>query len=234
MHDENSFAAIEECIGYRFRDGAHLRDALTHRSFANEQRDLAPRHNERMEYLGDAIVDLAASALLFRHFPDAHEGELTRRRADMVCEAGLAVIARQLDLGPSLRLGKGEEKSGGRDKPRLLASAVEALIAAIYLDSNEREAITVARALLAPYVDAMAPGEQDFKSRLQERLQVGGGDPPVYAHVRREGPDHDRVFHVEARARGRVIGRGEGRSKLRAEQLAAEDALTRWSQDEEE
>lgn len=227
MPDPDRIAAIEEALGYRFRDASLLVDALTHRSFLNERPDLASRDNERMEYLGDAIVDLAASALLFERYPEAREGELTRRRADLVCEAGLAAIARALGLGEALRLGRGEDRSGGRTKPRLLASALEALVAAVHLDSDERSAITVARALLAPHVDQTAPGEADYKSRLQEVLQTGGGAPPVYEHVGSDGPDHDRIFHVEAVHEGKVIGRGTGGSKLRAEQLAARDALER-------
>lgn len=227
MSDADRLAAIEERLGYRFRDPSLLVDALTHRSFRNERPDLASRDNERLEYLGDAIVDLAASALLFERYPDAREGELTRRRADLVCEAGLAVIARSLGLGDALRLGRGEDRSGGRTKPRLLASVLEALVAAVSLDRGSAEALAVARGLLAPYVEASAPGELDYKSRLQEVLQSGGGAPPVYEHVGSDGPDHDRIFHVEARHEGRSIGRGSGGSKLRAEQLAARDALER-------
>ncbi|MCA9610797.1 MAG: ribonuclease III [Myxococcales bacterium] len=227
MPEPDRIAAIEEALGYRFHETSLLVDALTHRSFLNERPDLASRDNERMEYLGDAIVDLAASALLFERYPEAREGELTRRRADLVCEAGLAAIARWLGLGEALRLGRGEDRSGGRTKPRLLASALEALVAAVYLDSDERSAITVARALLAPYVEQTAPGELDYKSRLQEVLQTGGGAPPIYEHVGSDGPDHDRIFHVEAMHDGKPIGRGSGGSKLRAEQLAARDALER-------
>jgi ribonuclease-3 len=227
MPHEDAFDRLQEKIGHFFEDPSHLRDAMTHRSFVNERPDLAPRDNERMEFLGDAILDLAASALLWRQYPEATEGELSRRRADLVCERALAVIARELSLGDALRLGKGEEKSGGRDKPRLLASALEALVAAVYLDAGEQEAITVARGLLAPYVDALAPGERDFKSRLQETLQAAGEDLPTYALSKAEGPDHERVFHVEVRSGEAVLGTGSGRSKLRAEQLAAQDALAK-------
>ncbi|MBX3271008.1 MAG: ribonuclease III [Sandaracinaceae bacterium] len=223
---------VEARLGYRFRDPSRLLDALTHRSFVNERPDLARRDNERMEYLGDAIVDLAASMLLYERYPDAREGELSRRRADLVCETGLAVIGRELALGEALRLGRGEEKTGGRDKPRLLASAVEALVAAVCLDGGQDAAMRVACALLSPRLEASAPGELDYKSRLQETLQVGGVPPPVYELVGTEGPDHDRVFYVEAIHEGRVLGRGSGGSKLRAEQLAARDALERLDEEE--
>lgn len=233
MDPEDLLAAIEARLGYTFRDPTLLRDALTHRSFVNERPDLAPRHNERMEYLGDSIFGFAASVLLYHHYPDAREGELTRRRADMVCEPALSAIATHLGLGEALRLGHGEEKSGGREKPRLLASALEALIAAVYLDSDEHEPIALARALLSPYLDVMSPGELDYKSRLQETLQADGDAPPVYDHVRADGPDHERVFHVQAIHQGRVIGEGAGGSKLRAEQLAARAALEAMDSEEE-
>jgi ribonuclease-3 len=225
MQDDDALERLQDRIGYFFEDLSHLKDAMTHRSFVNERPDIAPRDNERLEFLGDAILDLAASALLWRHYPAASEGELSRRRADLVCERALAVIARELSLGDALRLGKGEEKSGGRDKPRLLASALEALVAAVYVEAGEQEAITIARGLLAPYVDALAPGEHDYKSRLQEELQAAGEPLPTYVLARTEGPDHERVFHVEARSGERLLGTGSGRSKLRAEQLAARDAL---------
>lgn len=222
---EDPLARLQDGIGYSFEDLTLLRDALTHRSFVNERPDLAPTDNERMEFLGDAILDLAASALLWRQYPSASEGELSRRRADLVCESALATVARELELGALLRLGKGEEKSGGRVKPRLLASALEALVAAVYLDAGEQEAISVARALLAPHVESVLPGEADYKSRLQELVQARTKNPPIYALIATEGPDHDRVFHVEVRLGDECLGRGSGRSKLSAEQLAAKHAL---------
>lgn len=222
---DDKAAALEEAIGYRFRNRDFLRDAMTHRSYVNERPDLAPRDNERMEFLGDALLDLAASALLFERYPDAREGELSRRRADIVCERTLAQIAEALEIGPMLRLGKGEEKTGGRDKPRLLASAVEALIAAAYLDTGEREAITLARGLLVPHIAEDSPGALDFKSRLQEVLQGSRKTAPRYELVRAEGPDHARTFHVEVSADDDVLASGSGRSKNRAEQAAAKAAL---------
>ncbi len=225
MATEDPLGRLQERIGYSFEDLTLLRDALTHRSFVNEHPDRAPTDNERMEFLGDAILGLAASALLWRQYPTANEGELSRRRADLVCESSLATIARTHELGELLRLGKGEEKSGGRDKSRLLASALEALIAAVYLDAGEQEAISVARALLAPYLVSDSPGESDYKSRLQEQLQREGKSPPSYVLLGTEGPDHDRVFHVEVRLGEQALGRGSGRSKLAAEQLAAREAL---------
>ena len=225
MDPADVLEVIQERLGYSFEDPTHLRDALTHRSFVNEHPDRAPRDNERLEYLGDAILELAASLLLFRRYGAAREGELTRRRADLVCEPALTAIARDLGLDEGLRLGKGEEKSGGRDKPRLLSSTVEAVVAAVHVDGGETRALRVARALLAPHVEELAPGELDYKSRLQEMLQAGGGSPPAYDHVDADGPDHDLLFRVHVVHRGRVIGEGQGRSKLRAEQDAARAAL---------
>lgn len=234
MSNEDALATIQDRLSYQFRDLAHLRDALTHRSYVNEQPRHAPRDNERLEYLGDAIFELAASALLFQRYPEAREGELTRRRADMVCERTFAQIGRALGLDEGMRLGRGEEKSGGRDKPRLLASALEAVIAAVYLDSDEREAITAARALLAPHLGAMSPGESDFKSRLQELLQGRKQPRPRYELVGREGPDHDVIFHVRAIAgAGLALGEGRGTSKAIAEQAAAQVALERLAEEEE-
>lgn len=226
MPTEDPLAHLQEQIGHTFADPTLLRDALTHRSFLNERPDLAPRDNERMEFLGDAVLGLAASVLLWRTYPSATEGELTRRRADLVCERSLATIARGLALGEVLRLGKGEVRSGGRDKPRLLASALEALLAAVYLDAGELRASQVALALLEPHVESLTPGESDYKSRLQELLQGRRRPPPVYVLVGTEGPDHDRVFHLEVRLGERTLGQGSGRSKLVAEQLAARSALS--------
>lgn len=216
---------LQERLGYWFEDEALLKDALTHRSFLNENPRVARRDNERMELLGDAVLDLAASALLYAAYPKAREGELSRRRADMVNEAALASVARDLEVGPAMRLGKGEVRTGGRDKPRLLASALEAIIAAVYLDGGSSEALEVSRDLLEPLVEALSPGERDFKSRLQERVQASGREPPRYELFDTEGPDHDRTFHIRAMIDGEEAGRGSGRSKAVAEQRAARDAF---------
>ena len=212
-------------LGHRFDRLELLRDAVTHRSFANERPQLAPCDNERLEFLGDAVASLVASTMLWERFPDAHEGELTRRRSDLVCEASLAAMARLVDLGSALRLGNGEERSGGRTKPRLLASALEACLAAVYLDAGIEAASEVARRLFQEFVDHDAPGAHDYKSRVQELVQARGGAAPTYTLVRSVGPDHDRRFFVEIRFADRVQGRGEGRSKVEAEQNAAEEAL---------
>ncbi|MCC6873982.1 MAG: ribonuclease III [Sandaracinaceae bacterium] len=223
---DDSLTALAEAIGHRFVEQERLLDAVTHRSFRNERPDLARADNERMELLGDAVVDLAASILLFEQHPDADEGELSRRRADLVCERTLAEIARRLSIGEHLRLGRGEEKSGGRDKPRLLASALEACVAAVYLDAGVEPALAVARALLED-AGELPPAHRDHKSKLQEVLQAGGSRPPTYEIVAQEGPEHARTFHVRVCVDQSELGEGRGTSKLRAEQDAARVALER-------
>jgi ribonuclease III len=217
--------AVAAKLGHAFRDPGILLTALTHRSYVHEHPEVATRDNERLEFLGDALVGAAAAMALEARFPMAREGELTRRRADLVNEGALASIATELGIGDALRLGRGEERSGGRSKPRLLASALEACIAAVFLDGGTEAAIGLATLLLTPRIDAQAPGERDFKSRLQEAMQSRGGTPR-YELERTEGPEHERVFHVAVAALdGRTLARGSGRSKLDAEQAAAREAL---------
>ncbi|MBX7191166.1 MAG: ribonuclease III [Sandaracinaceae bacterium] len=216
---------LASALGHEVSDASIWLQALTHRSFTNERPDLAPDHNETLEFLGDSVVGLAAAMLLRASFPGAREGELTRRRADLVCERTLAKIATSLDLGPLLRLGRGEERSGGRTKARLLASALEAVIAAVLLDASTEAALAVAKRLLEPHLDAMAPGEGDFKSRVQEHLQAEGRGTPRYELVGHEGPEHARTFFVAIQVEGRELARGQGRSKLEAEQAAAREAF---------
>ena len=224
--------AVAVRLGHTFRDLSLLESALTHRSYVHEHPNLRAGHNERLEFLGDSVFGTAAAMLLYELFPEAREGELTRRRADMVNERALATIAGAIDLGGALRLGRGEDRSGGRTKPRLLASALEACIAAIYLDAGLDRAIEVARALLLPRVDEIAPGQLDFKSRVQERMQSRGEPTPRYELESTEGPEHARIFHVAiATQDGTVIGRGSGRSKLDAEQAAARAALEALTED---
>ncbi len=221
MPDEKAVARLLEAIGYRFTRFDLLRDALTHRSFANEHPARAPHDNERLEFLGDAVVGFIVAALLFERFPDAPEGELTRRRADLVCESGLAEVALAIDLAPALRLGKGEEKSGGRDKPRLLSSALEAVIGAVYLDGGSDAVSALGERLFRPRLVHDEAGERDSKSRLQELVQARSGQIPHYELLHSAGPDHDRRFFVSIQVDGEELAQGDGRSKLAAEQEAA-------------
>jgi ribonuclease-3 len=220
---------LEEKIGYRFRCRPLLQGALTHKSFSNEQPGRSAPDNERLEFLGDAVLDLAISHWLFESFPDLPEGELTRIRAEVVSEPALAVVARRLDLGTCLQLGRGEERSGGREKDSLLADALEALLGAVFCDGG--------LPAVAPLIEPMF-GERiadavrrktgvDFKTRLQEILQSRGGRPPDYHLVLAEGPDHQRLYTIEVLSNGEPLGRGCGRTKKAAEQEAARLALER-------
>lgn len=231
MTPEPDLHTVAESLGHTFRDITLLRDALTHRSFANEHPERAPRDNERMEFLGDAVLSLSASTLLWERFPDAKEGELTRLRADLVCEAALSELARELSLGAAMRLGKGEDRSGGRTKPRLLCCAFEACIAAVYLDGGIEAATQVVRQLFESRLAAPKLGQRDYKTRVQEAVQAFGGATPRYAIVLTTGPDHARVFHVACQLQERELGRGVGRSKLEAEQEAARAALEQLEQE---
>ena len=214
-----------EQLGYSFADSGLLLDALTHRSFLNERPDLASADNERLEFLGDAVVGLVAASLLYVEFPDADEGELTRRRADLVSEKGLFEAAEAIAVGDAMRLGKGEEKSGGRSKSRLLASALEACIGAIYRDGGADAAFAAAHRIFEPRLHRSAPGHRDAKSRAQECAQGHLGGTPSYRLVGTEGPDHDREFTVALELHEEEVSIGTGRSKIEAEQAAASAAL---------
>lgn len=231
---EEAASSLCKALGYSFVDTGLLLDALTHTSFKNERPDLAARDNERLEFLGDAVVGLVVASLLCVEFPDADEGELTRRRADLVSEKGLCEAAEEIGVGPALRLGKGEEKSGGRSKPRLLSSALEACIGAVYRDGGAGAAFDVARRIFQHRLHTAAPGHRDAKSRAQEWAQAHLGGTPSYRLIETDGPDHDREFTVALELNDEEVATGTGRSKIDAEQAAAQAALLQWSQDSPE
>lgn len=210
-------------LGYVFNDASFLVRALTHRSHAHEASQRGA-DNERLEFLGDAVLGLATSALLSELLPTAKEGELTKRRAEIVRESSLAQIARDIGIRDALLLGRGEERSGGRDKPRLLASALEACIGAIFLDRGFDAAFAVLRTLLEPRLNDFTAQATDYKSRLQERTQAEGQKTPRYEMLEVTGPDHERRFTVAILVEDVVAGKGEGRTKLEAEQAAARAA----------
>ncbi len=218
--------SLESLIGYQFKDPQLPVQALTHKSYSNEQTGGAA-HNERLEFLGDAVLELAVSEWVYRQYPDIPEGGLTRIRSEVVCETGLAAISRQLGLGRILRLGKGEEKSGGRDKSSLLADALEALLGAVYCDGGFSAACQVVAKIFAAAIEATARSRYgtDYKTCLQERLQAGYGRLPEYQLLQVSGPDHERTFSMEVRFDGKLLGSGSGPSKKRAEQQAAAAAL---------
>ena len=223
---------LEKALGIRFK-AADLRDwALTHRSFAFEHG--LPVTNERLEFLGDAVLGLVVTDLVYRAFPDRSEGELAKLRVAMVNMTMLAEVARQLGLGDAVLLGKGEEQSGGRDKASILADALEAVLGAVYIDLGLKEAAALIERLFWPRVAAYVrgEGERDYKTILQELAAQDVGRLPEYRVVER-GPDHEKEFTATVFLAGRELGRGVGRSKKEAEQRAARQAFDRLAQDAE-
>lgn len=218
------FQRLEDLLGYQFVHPELLERALTHRSHANEARvgSVAAPDNEKLEFLGDAVLDLVVGQHLMETFPDLSEGELSVTRAQVVSEAGLSEVAAELGLGEFLRLGKGEERTGGRDKPSLLADAFEAVIAAVYLDGGFEAARDMVRRLLDARMSSIdASGFHDFKTRLQESAQAKLKATPEYRVLGAAGPDHDKTFEVAVYIVDREWARAAGKSKKEAEQRAA-------------
>ncbi|KIH77362.1 RNAse III [Geoalkalibacter ferrihydriticus] len=227
MNEHSQVDALQSRIGYQFGDSQLLQVALTHKSYANEQGDSTWSYNERLEFLGDAVLGLAVSQYVFETFSALSEGEMSRIRSEVVSESCLAAIARRLELGGHLLLGRGEERSGGRNKSSLLANVLEALFGAVFCDGGFAAARQTIHRLLADEIvqSARRKAGIDYKTRLQEHFQKTFGRTPVYHLVGSSGPDHDRLYRVEVLFDGDVIGSGEGSTKKRAEQLAAGAAL---------
>jgi ribonuclease-3 len=235
---------FEERLGYQFRDKQLLLTALTHSSAIPELRAAAEaagldsaaiQDNERLEFLGDAVLDLLASEFLVAAFPDWREGQLSRSRAALVNAYALQDAAKRLGIGEFLRLGRGEEKTGGREKGAIIADALEALVAAIFLDSGLAAARELLQHVLFSYIrqgSSQHIAESDRKSALQEFLQGRGQPPAEYRLAREEGPDHQKVFHVEVWSLGECLAAGDGSTKKEAEQKAARSALERLQQAE--
>lgn len=225
-HDPVSWAA--EQLGYRFRDPALLQEALTHTTFSNENPGFPS--NQRLEFLGDAIVGLVVAEYLFHHFEDLPEGDLTKIRAAVVCEPALASRARRLGVGVQLRFGRGEAATGS-DRDSILADAFEALVGALYLDGAVEAARRFVLRELVPLVVETRRGRvrTDFKTRLQELLQRTHLEGPTYRLLEEEGPSHNKRFHVGVFHRGTQLGSGWGRNKKEAEQEAAREALEAFS-----
>ena len=216
--------ALAEKLGYRFTNRALLENALTHSSYANENRGRGARSNERLEFLGDSVLGMVTADYLYRAHPDLPEGDLTRTRAALVCEGSLVEVARQLDLGAYLKLGRGEETGGGRERPSIVADAVEAVLAAVYLDGG----IGSARRLIQHFIldrEEEKSASRDYKTALQELIQRQSGQVLAYRLTGAQGPDHAKVFSVEVDLNGATVGRGQGRSKKEAEQMAAKAAI---------
>lgn len=216
---------LEAALGYRFQNITLLQNALTHSSYANERWHDSLLSNERLEFLGDSILGMVVAEYLYRTFPDRPEGELTRMRADMVCETSLAAVADRLELGKHLLLGHGEDRLGGRNRASILADAVESVIAASFLDGG----MEAARGIIQRFVLSDVPVKRlhnvDYKTALQELVQQKKNQVLTYALVGESGPDHDKQFRVEVSLNGKVLGAGTGSSKKRAEQDAARTAL---------
>lgn len=211
---------LEESLGYSFSDPDLLLQALTHKSWGSPD-------NERLEFLGDSVLELAVSHLLFFSLPQASEGDLSKARASLVREDFLAEKAKELDLGQYLRLGKGEEVTGGREKASILASALEALIGAIYLDGGYGAAFRVVERLFGEAVREGKWRDRDYKTQLQEYTQALFRETPQYVLLSEQGPEHSKTFEVAVYVKGELLGKGVGKSKKEAEQRAAQEALRR-------
>jgi ribonuclease-3 len=219
---------FEKIIGYKFNNIKILEESLTHSSYSNEDKAYNKVNNERLEFLGDAVLSISVSRYIFDEFPDYPEGDLTKLRAQVVCEDTLSLVAANLNLGKYLLLGKGEESSGGRERKSILADAVEAVIAAIYLDGGYKQAEKFVLNNLTEYIKLAVKGKiiTDFKSYLQEYYQSKSQSCKIrYVVTKEEGPDHDKVFHVNVMVNKNVAGKGVGKNKKIAEQNAAKDAL---------
>lgn len=224
--EKKKLRAIEKAIGHSFKKKEILRQSLTHRSYANEKKLPTSFHNERLEFLGDAVLELAVSELLMERFPQFSEGDLSKLRASIVNEKQLAEIARSLRLGEHLFLGRGEEQTSGREKSSLLADAFEALLGGIYLDAGFKKASAILRRRYGKLLETpVKEFYRDYKTDLQEKTQALYRSIPRYKLVSERGPDHSKIFEIELSIRDRVMGKGTGRSKKEAEQAAARQAL---------
>jgi ribonuclease-3 len=220
---------LEKRLGYTFRDKRLLETALTHSSYANESRGQKLSSNERLEFLGDSVLGMLTAEYLYRTRKDLPEGDLTRLRASLVCEQSLVEVARMLGLGEWLKLGHGEEAGGGRKRPSILADAVEAVLAAIYLDGGQEEARRVVESFLLNHASKARLHILDYKTLIQELVQRESGQTLAYVLVDETGPDHAKIFRTEVRLNGVPVGTGTGRSKKEAEQAAAREAYQHLS-----
>lgn len=227
MYNNKIINKLESRIGYEFTEKDLLKEALTHSSFANENKGKNNRYNERLEFLGDSILGLIISEYLFRNFPELPEGELTKMRAKIVCEPSLADCSKNIDLGRYLMLGKGEESTGGRHRMSILADAFEALIGSIYLDGGINKVKKFILSNMHNIINDAVSGKifTDYKTKLQEVLQIDPNTRISYEIIDEKGPDHNKTFSTQVKNNGKVIGYGKGKSKKEAEQNAAKMAL---------
>lgn len=217
---------LERKIGYQFKNKALMKEAITHSSYAKERKSQHIKYNERLEFLGDAVLSIVVSDYIFKHCPELPEGELTKLRASLVCEKSLFEFAKMIDLGKYLILSKGERNNGGAERPSILSDAFEALIAAIYIDGGYEPASKHILNFVIPTIkNSKTKKNKDYKTTLQEIVQKNPGEKLEYVLVAESGPDHNKHFVVEVHLNSNVIGKGGGRSKKEAEQQAAHEAL---------
>ncbi|MCD2256233.1 ribonuclease III [Agrilactobacillus fermenti] len=218
---------LRQKYGIEFKDLSLLDEAFTHSSYVNEHKELNLKDNERLEFLGDAVLELTVSEHLYKRFPELPEGKLTRLRASIVCTKGFSSFSREAHFDRYVRLGKGEEQMGARNRDTLLEDLFEAFNGALYLDQGKEAVVKFIRQIIFPKVDVGQFNEfTDYKTALQEELQTNGEVEIAYHTLSEDGPAHERVFHVNVTANGEVLGEGQGASKKRAEQAAAKTALT--------
>ena len=218
---------LEKTIGYTFKNRAFLVTALTHSSYANENKHLGVEYNERLEFLGDAVLGFIVGSYVFKHFPEIPEGELTKLRASVVCEAMLSKKSKAMNIGDFMRLGRGEEMTGGRTRISILADAFEAIIGAIYMDGGIEPAEKFILSQLENEIKIMRTGFKslDSKTNLQEIIQQTSKVPLIYSIIDEKGPAHNKEFFASVSHNGKVLGTGSGSSKKEAEQAAAQQAI---------
>jgi ribonuclease-3 len=229
FYDKNKLEKLETTLKYNFTNKKLLQRAVTHKSFPNENPDLDIKNNERLEFLGDSVLNLAISTYLFCNFPEHPEGKLAKMKAILVSSTILAGISRKLNINEFIQLGKGEEMTGGRKRDSILADTMEAIIGSIYLDQNKNKSV-VTKFIINNFredIDAVVEGRhvKDYKTLLQENIQKNNRERPEYFVFDEQGPDHNKIFVVKVKLRDEVLGLGKGSSKKEAEQKAAKVAL---------
>lgn len=224
---KNELAGFQDSLDYKFKNIQILETALTHSSYANENKSVGVSSNERLEFLGDSVLNLIVSNHVFSSYPDLPEGQMTKIRASVVCEPALKEMAVELGVGNFIKLGKGEEITGGRERPSILSDAFESIVGAIYIDGGYQQAEAFVLRLVEKTIEKSAKGLGliDYKTKLQEELQKKGDVKIKYEVVNEIGPDHNKQFFIQVECNGKILGVGQGKSKKEAEQRAAENAL---------
>jgi len=222
---DKRIAQFQKTIKYRFKKKKLLMQALTHSSYANDTKMNSLASNQRLEFLGDSLLGMTVALLIYSRRPEMSEGKMSKLRADLVCEKSLAVLAGEIKLGSYLLLAHGEEKSGGRDRPSILADAFEAVIAAIYLDGGLKPTMQFVKKIFSSYIENPNGFDSDYKTLFQEYVQPKTGISYTYELVAEEGPNHNKLFTIDLKINGETKGTGTGRSKKTAEQAAAKEAL---------